>query len=406
MEPPDAHTVSICTQFALHKLHEDEIATLTAMPAESIRLLPTHCINTDNQLEGFQLSVLNTDPGSHLCVNRSMFFGHSLFECTTQDQLINPDVVRIMGRDNVSDMRELMKEIETEALGFEASFEHAPDNADAVSAVSNGSQRVSYARGKRAVDSRRWRPELPQVMGLYHANVRGYQKDCRQHKLFIGVSGGCSKCSDSFFNLLIDVGSDWTAKEVADSEEVWFLRKACQRARCMVASRMAKKFGLKILEHADVHSYDQELIGVPTADTIEHDITVRDGRVILQNSCTDTTTLQNGVLCQMNPAEGYWLFKGSPRSSSRSTSFGSMCGHSSGVFPTHSPMYKPLLGNPNYVQGLDSRIVVRYNSEPRSKGVSTVYQCFGEAFLRNLESMGYNRDHGLVELVPLIVGCA
>jgi len=393
----------VCTKYALHALHADECATLSAMPAESIRLLPTHCINTDNQLEGFQLSVQPTELGSNLCVHRNMFFGHSLFECVTSDHLVNADVVRLLGRDNVGDMRELMQTMETEALGYEASFDHGPDNVDAVSNL--GSGKVSYARGKRAVDSRRWRPELPQVMGLYHSMVRGYQKDCRQQKLFIGVSGGCAKCSDSFYNLMIDVGSEWTAREVADSEEVWWLRKACQRARCMAASRVARKFGLSILEHIDVRSYDQELVGVPTADTIEHDITLRDGRVLMHNACCDTTALQNGVLCQMNPAEGYWLFRGSPRSSSRSTSFGSMYGHVSGVFPTHSPAYKPLLGSPSYVHGFDTRVVVRFGSQPRVKGASTVYQCFDEAFMRNLEMMGWNRDHGVVELVPIVVGC-
>jgi hypothetical protein len=395
----------VCSKYAMHPMHTDESATLAAMPAESIRLLPTHCINTDNQLEGFQLSVLASDLASSLCVHRSMFFGHSLYECVTSDQLVNADVVRLLGRDNIPDMKELMQTMETSALGCEASFDHGPDNVDAVSGLANGITRVSYARGKRAVDSRRWRPELPQVMGLYHAMVRGYQKDCRQHKLFIGVSGGCSKCSDSFYNLMIDVGSEWTAREVADSEEVWWLRKACQRARCMAASRVARKFGLKILEHIDVHSYDQELVGVPTADTIEHDITARDGRVLLHNACCDTTALQNGVLCQMNPAEGYWLFKGSPRSSSRSTSFGSMYGHVSGVFPTHSPAYKPLLGSPSYVHGFDTKVVVRYGSQPRVKGAATVYQCFDEAFMRNLKLMGWNRDHGVVELVPIVVGC-
>jgi len=112
----------------------------------------------------------------------------------------------------------------------------------------------------------------------------------------------------------------------------------------MVASRTARKFGLKILEHVDVHSYDQELIGVPTADTLEHDITMRDGRVFLHNACCDTTTLLNGVLAQLNPSEGFWLFKGNPRSSSRSTSFGSMFGLLGGVFPTHSPCYRPTMG--------------------------------------------------------------
>ena len=170
--------------------------------------------------------------------------------------------------------------------------------------------RLSYARGKRAVDSRRWKPELPTVMGLYHSMVRGYQKDCRQHKLFICVSGGCAKCSDSFYNLMLDVGDEWTAQEVVNSEEVWWLRKACQRARCKIASIIARKFDLQINEHTDVHSYDQEPIGVPSTDTLEYDLVARNDIVSLYNGCCDTSTLHNGVLCQMNPSEGYWLFKG------------------------------------------------------------------------------------------------
>jgi hypothetical protein len=243
-------------------------------------------------------------------------------------------------------------------------------------------------------------------MGLYHAMVRGYQKDCRQHKLFIGVSGGCPKCSDEFYNLMLDVGGDWSCKEVADSEEVWWLRKASQRARCMVASRLARTFGLKILEQTDVHSYDQEAIGVPTVDTTEHDVVLKGNKVHLYNACCDTSTLHNGVLCQMNPSEGYWLFRGSPRSSSRSTSFGSMFGHASGVFPTHTPEYKVTLGSPSYLQGLDTKVVTRWRSQPRARAGGTVYQCFDEAFMRNLEGMGWNRDHGVVELVPIVVGVA
>jgi hypothetical protein len=395
-----------CLAHAQHPLHADERATLEALlaSAESIRLLPTHCVNTENQLEGFHMTLGALEPGSSLPVHRSMFFGHSLFECVAADQLINGDVVRLLGRDNVADVRAVLGALEAEAVGREASFDHAPDNADAVGASQGQVAAVSYARGKRAVDSKRWRPEPPAAVGLYHAMVRGYQKDVRQHKLFIGVSGGCPKCSDAFYNLMLDVGAEWTCKEVADSEEVWWLRKASQRARCMVASAVARRFGLTILEHHDVHSYDQEAIGVPTVDTVEHDVVLRGGKVHLYNACCDTTSLHNGVLCQMNPAEGYWLFRGSPRSSSRSTSFGSMFGHASGIFPTHSPLYTPKLGSPSWVQGLDTKVVVRRGGAPRQKGDPAVYQCFDEAFMRNLEAMGWNRDHGVVELVPIVVG--
>lgn len=394
------------TEFALHPVHEDEVATLSAMEGSSIRLMPTHCINLDNQLEGFQQTVAALDRGSSLCVQRTMFSGHSIFECVAPDELINADVVRLLARDNLPDLTALMKKLDAEAVGHEASFDCVPDNADAVAGSHGASVRVSYARGKRAVDSRRWSPELPQVVGLYHAMVRGYQKDGRQHKLFIGVSGGCSKCSDSFYNLMIDVGSEWTAQEVANSEEVWWLRKASQRSRCRVASMVAKTFGLKIREQIDVHSYDQELIGVPTTDTVEHDIVLRGDSVVLHNACCDTSSLHNGVLCQMNPSEGFWLFKGNPRSSTRSTSFGTMHAHNCEVFPTHSPVYYPSLGNPSCVQALDTKLVARDKSARRVKGEKTVYQCFDEAFMRKLEDMGWNRDHGVVELVPIVVGCS
>jgi len=401
-----------CTEYALHAIHEDETATISAMPGTRIRLMPTHCINLENQLEGFQQTVLSTEPGSSLCVHRSMFFGHSIFECVTTEELINADVVRLLARDNVSDLTALMQKIDADALGHEASFDCVPDNADAIAGTHGANVRISYARGKRAVDSRRWMPELPQVVGLYHAMVRGYQKDSRQHKLFIGVSGGCAKCSDAFYNLMIDVGAEWTAQEVANSEEVWWLRKACQRSRCRVASQVAKTFGLKILEQIDVHSYDQELIGIPTTDTVEHDIVLKRDTatkqdiVTLFNSCCDTTSLHNGVLCQMNLSEGFWLFKGNPRSSTRTTSFGTMYAHNCEVFPTHSPVYHPSLGNPSCVHGFDTKIVVRNNSRRRAKGDKTVYQCFDEAFMRKLEDMGWNRDHGVVEMVPIVVGSA
>jgi len=395
-----------CVQYALHPLHEDEAATILAMEGSRIRLMPTHCINLDNQLEGFQQTVSSSEPGSSLCIHRTMFFGHSVFECLSSDELINADVVRLLARDNLPDLMALMQKLDAEAAGHEASFDCVPDNADAVAGAHGANVRISYARGKRAVDSRRWTPELPQVVGLYHAMVRGYQKDSRQHKLFIGVSGGCSKCSDSFYNLMIDVGSEWTAQEVANSEEVWWLRKACQRSRCRIASMVAKTFGLKIREQIDVHSYDQELIGVPTTDTLEHDIVLKGGQVTLFNGCCDTTALHNGILCQMNPAEGFWLFKGNPRSSTRSTSFGTMYAHNCEVFPTHSPIYHPSLGNPSCVSGFDTKLVVRHGSARRAKGDKTVYQCFDEAFMRKLEDMGWNRDHGVVELVPIVVGCA
>lgn len=394
--------------------------------ARKVSILPTHCINEQAELEGFSVSVDGSKMGSILPVNRSMFMGHSLFEChsaTSATLVNNKEVVHLQNQGegrNTTILTELIRSIEQQSHGHEASFDCAPDNADTVAGMHGSSLKVTRSLGKRAVDSGRWFPEAPQVVGLYHAMVRGFQKDIRQHKLFVGVSGGCTKCCDSFYNLMLDVGHKWTCAEIAQSEEVWWLRKACQRSRCMIAKSVADAFNLRIQCHKDVHGYDSCNIGVPTVDTVEFDISYAPlewgeqtssaggggGVVTLYNAACDTTTVQNGLLCHMHPSEGFWLFKGTPRSSSRGTSFGSMfgSGDACGIFPTRSPCYRPGMGSPNYVHGFDTSIVSRLNSTVRTKSsATTVYQCFDEAFMRNLETMGWNRDHGVVELVPIAV---
>ena len=64
------------------------------------------------------------------------------------------------------------------------------------------------------MDSGSWTPELPDRIGVYHAYVRGFNRDVRVHKMFFCCSGGLSKASDEFCNLVIDVGKHWTAHEV------------------------------------------------------------------------------------------------------------------------------------------------------------------------------------------------
>jgi hypothetical protein len=116
----------LCTNFAIHPLHPDERATLDAMlpSASSLRILPTHCINEQAELEGFCMRVGETECGTALPINRSMFFGHSLFECRSQSTLINQDVVRLMdrGATNAQVLLELMGAIETRSQGHEAKF--------------------------------------------------------------------------------------------------------------------------------------------------------------------------------------------------------------------------------------------------------------------------------------------
>ena len=196
-----------------------------------MKLLPTHCLNSCGQLEGFVLKVPKRAKGSILPVNRSMFFGTSLFEVTSTTGAFNTDIMRLQTIDIKEAMRELMEKIHRGSVGKEASFECIPDVVDTLASVKmDGSvveARVSRTVGRRSVDFKAWEPELPCNISLLQSFIRAsHQRDIRTHKLFIAVSGGLSRAADEFYNLLTDVGSEWTCDEVCESEEVWWLRKA------------------------------------------------------------------------------------------------------------------------------------------------------------------------------------
>ena len=416
--------------FSLHPPSEEARQTIESIMVEnvSMKLLPTHCINAAGELEGFMLNVPDDAKGAILPTNRSMFHGTSLFEVNSaRASVFNEDIMRLQQTANTKEaMQQLMQKITAQARGHEANFRCMPDSLDIMSSVkTDGGVMegcISRTTGRRNVDFGSWQPELPYSIGLYQAFCRGYQKDTRVHKLFIGISGGLNKCSDEFYNMLLDVGNEFTCKEIAQSEEAWWLRKACQRARARLAVLTAEHFDLKVTTVQDLFAFDQEVkMGVPVTDTIEYDIKEGPNRTVeFYSACIDTTSIQNGILTRMHPSEGLWIFRGSAKSSAKVTSFGSLFGSKNvcGVFPTRSPCYKRNQGSPACVNGLDSDLVVRYNpgqhlaedevDQPRkNERVAPdgfVYQCFDERFMSKLSDMQWDRNCGVTELVPIVVG--
>ena len=344
-----------------------------------------------------------------------MFHCSSLYEVSCKASgVFNTDIMRLQQMtDTKLRMKEpeLMSGISERAKGREATFRCVPDNMDLMSSVRmDGSAveaHVSRTSGKRNVDFADWQPELQHSVGLYQAYCSGYQKDVPAHKLFIAINCGLNKCSDEFCNLLLDVGKEFTCADVAFWEEAWWLHKACQRARSLLALQTAKHFGLSIQTTKDLVSFNQDAIGVPVVDTAEFDIKEGlDDTVEFYSACVDTTSLQNGILCKMHESEGMWVFKGSARSSAKMTSFGSIFGSKATccIFPSRSPYYKKSQGSPSHVNGLDSELLVRHASQPLLKSDGYVYQCFDEHFFTNLSSMQWDRNCGVTELVPIIVG--
>ena len=269
--------------FALHPITSDEMATLKAMldpePTSSVLLMPTHHISHQGDMMGFRYDCGAERAGDTLPVSRTMFSGHTASECLDDDAAImrliaDPD-------ENRRKMSDFLQEVRANYNPPDLSC--IPDNATAVTQAG-----LMHATDLRSVDCKPWAPELPDTIGLYHAYIRGFNRDARVHRLFIVCSGGCPKAADKFCNLVIDVGSSCTATEMAESEEAWWLRRTCQRARCRLIKMLSDKFGTKVQCVDDVLAYTaytqtlasrQELLAVPTTDTVEHDISKRGNTV-------------------------------------------------------------------------------------------------------------------------------
>lgn len=394
------------SSFSLHPITGDETATLTAMlnahnthiaqnHAGRVLLMPTHHISHQGDMMGFRYDCSATTTGDALPVSRTMFSGHTASECLDDDAAImrliaDPEQNRIK-------MAEFLERVRANYNPPDLTC--IPDNATTVSQAG-----IMHATDLRSVDCRAWAPELPETIGLYHSYIRGFNRDARVHRLFIVCSGGCPKASDQFCNTVIDAAEKCTATEVADSEEAWWLRRTCQRARCKLIKMLADTFGVKVQCVDDVLAYTttstEDLLAVPTTDTVEHDISKRGDTVSVHNLCVDTTRVTNGILCQMHPSEGYWLFRGAPRGAGvNGAMFGSakVCGS----FPTRSPPIPAISARHlNAVLVQDGKEIVRVGG----KGPKQHYMCFDEAFFKNLEKMQWNRDNGFVELIPIVVG--
>lgn len=386
-------------EHGLYPISQDEAATCSAMLEQDetahMLLMPTHHISTQGDMMGFRFECGANRPGSALPVLRTMFFGHTATECQDDDA----SIMRLLAdpEGNRRKMEEFIQELKDSYQPADLSC--IPDNATALTGAG-----VLQATDLRSVDCKPWVPEVPECIGLYHAYVRGFNRDARTHRLFIVCSGGCAKASDQFCNLMIDVGKEWTASEVVDSEEAWWLRRACQRARCRLIKMLADKFGVKVPSVEDVLSSsgarDRAVLqAVPTTDTVEHDLSkINQSTVAVHNLAVDTTRVTNGILCQMHPAEGYWLFRGAPRGTGvHGAMFGSH--QRCGAFPTRSPRLPNGTKHANGIFVQDGAHVMRLGQE-RGR---VQYLCFDEAFFKNLERMQWNRDNGFVELIPILV---
>lgn len=380
--------MSIEEKYALFPLSSDEMVTcesITSVPGSRITVMPTHHINEIGDFMGFRYETDLYVQGNTLPIVRTMFHGTTMVQCDVPEEKILS--LMLQKKDSQERMAKFLKQVDDSCV--RATLDCIPENAGSITETG-----TLQATGLRTVDSKHWSPEVPERIGIYHAYIRGYNRDVRTHRLFLICSGGLYKACDDFCNLIIDVGKEWTANDIYISEEAWWLRKACQRSRCKLLKMLADAFDIEINHIEDIQAYKMGYMAIPTTDTLEHDMGMINGKLAVYNSCIDTTRNMNGMLCNMHPSEGVWLFKGSHKA----TCFGSMYGDHSvcGMFPVNAPRVK----RHESIVTQDSSCIVRLYSKPSKEN----YMCFDENYFKNLETMQWNRDNGFEALIPIVVG--
>lgn len=203
----------------IHPLNPDECDVYTTLVDEAqearIAAMSNHHVTADGEIEGFRFTCSGTSMARSLPISRKMFFAYSMVECTQctdgHKGGLGQSILGLLMKQNSvkKSLQRLVGSIHAESVGSEASFECMPEDVDVV----ENDPRAMYT-GRAAADCREWKPEIPEFVGLYHAYVKGFNKETRAHRLFLITSGGCSSMCDNYFNLSVDVRNDMSCQEV------------------------------------------------------------------------------------------------------------------------------------------------------------------------------------------------
>lgn len=409
-----------CTH-ALQELDPNELETaqaLTAFENRNLRVAPNHGFDSLGEFGGFRLQVSASDLSSALPINRKMFHGVSITDVhlpkdnASRGGLHGHAVALFTDFEQTRlKMRKFMQEVRDLSKSFEATLQCLPVySGPAFQETKFGSENLYSTRVK---DSQRWEADCPSSIGLYHAFVRRPGQHSREHRVFIACEGGLRRACDEYLNLSLDIAqTNTSAGDFCDSEETWWLRKACSRMRADIIAKCAHAFNLPIATHKDAHDF----LGLRTlanvcTETLHHDVQrLRDGSFACFNGCVNPSAPRNGTLMSCAPSEGYMLFRGNARSNGAHSDFGSGFGSENkcGMFPSTTESCAQMQRDGRATERLlmrdaaQSSVFVHLDESKRKEGF---YYKTDELFMRNLEKMNWSRDYGIVELLPIVVGC-
>lgn len=351
--------------------------------------LPNHHINSGGNQRGFLFECSAKDSVRAMPIGGDMFSLRCLYECQVDGKkstngcgdALHADALRVF-----NDRLWFQNTLQTFVTGL-GERDERPASFDCI-CEDHGGSRYTH----RAADQRLWRPSVPARVGLYHAFVRTHTKDAMEHKLFIGVSGHLHVACEELQNLWHDLRQhSMTCEEFVESEECQWLRQATMRNHGKIAHEVAALLGLRVDTRVDMDSASGgERVAIPIVSGYENDVCVGkdSGRVRVSDCACLLPRTTNGVLFEMFPSEGFWLFQG-PKDYACDLVYGTV------------------VERDRRVPALPARTMEM--CRVHATGGAHTVRADGsrwffpdKRFTHELERLGFNRDDGIVHLMPVV----
>ena len=381
--------------YALNELNLEEIDACNNIISQSkhttMQIMPNHSINVDGKMQGFKFTANLKDPASCIPMSKSPYDVTCLYECDVDtellnQQILNRDVMRIVENiDTYSSLLQEYKDLLVSKMELDASFECMPEEQ-------NESEFNQYVNP----DTKEWKESFPGRVGVYHAFFRSHKQETRQHKIFIIVSGNLRKACEEFYNIWLDCGEKTTVEQIAESEEYQWLKAATVRNNNRIAAQVARMFELNtptIIDYDDPTKTKQMLI--PTTMTANHEMLLdnTNQEFVLTSECCLTNRSPNGILYDMQSSEGFYLFKGHCDSSDTNEYGCSFHGiQTCRAFPSKTVRY-----HARYPPTMDTTCI---QITEKNQPVSLMFP--DERYYNITEQMGFNRNDGIITMMPLV----
>jgi hypothetical protein len=368
-----------------------------------VKLLPNHHMNEELELAGFHFTCNASDLASVMPVPKTLFACTAMYEVRASEGCaFNACVLRVLGQQQKARaaLQGVVARLRSQECRDAPGFDCIPDEAEdeRVEGV------LSFLTHCRS-DRRMWAEQLPSKLGVYHAFVRKSTKDRMEHKLFIVISGSLAHADDELFRLWQDSCTSTTCSQFVLAEETQWLRAATIRNHNRVAAMVAEALELPVTCVIDTEDPSRtKRAAHPTTVTFEHDILLDTDRnsVHLVNGGCFVERSENGVLFEMHAGDGYWLFPG-PTDNASGQPYGSVFNSSerSSCFPTRTVKYSNKFGDRGAVVSYkrSDNATLLYDEEDTGAHTSLFPE---EHFLRKCAELGFNRNNGIIHLMPLL----